>query len=206
MSASTYRVIAAITKCQRQHVYDIRRTAFSQAGVELASTSGDDKYDADDNSTSYLLYQEDRPVGTLRASIYASELQWRRVPAMDFFMPAITQSFHNDDPMVQSSQFAILPPGRSKTWLPNASLFQILVDTASRYEAHWIISIIRDRPSQLKFYGRLGFRPISSPQWFPPVNRMCVLMCAPIDTFAQWTLQHRLRHQPPPPELLPGIS
>lgn len=189
MTEHVYRLAPASTQREKDTAFKLRQLAYVNSDVDTTADPLRDKHDDQDNSLSQLLYQDDVPVGTIRASIYSSSFGWRPIPAMDHYSQELRESFSSATPISQSSFFAIVPAGRGQHWRPKALLFRALLDVAIGHNVGWMVTIVRDRRTQRNFYAKLGFQPIASPKLYPPVNRMSVLLCTKVEDFDRWVTQ-----------------
>jgi hypothetical protein len=186
-----YRTTAANTQNDLCAVYRIRGAAYLHCDADIpAGATITDEYDEQPNCLSHLLFLDDAPIGTIRTSIYASCFQWMRVQALDLFDTAICEHIGEMVPVVQSSHFAIVPEGRCHALLPKLLLYQRLIDVAAIYSIDSIITIVRNRPTQIAFYSKAGFRAISQPCTHPQVNRSCILLHGRVDDFSQWVTRN----------------
>ena len=184
-----YVTSAARTPEDREIVYRIRRTAYINSDADIDDAPLKDAYDERENSLSHLLYRDLDPIGTIRASMCSSEFGWAPLPAMEHYRTELELEFGNRIAIAQSSYFAIAPLGRMRSRFPKAMLFQALANTVARHGIEWIITIVRNRPTQLSFYSKLGFQRIAVPRIHPQVNRMGVLLRTTTQNFADWANQ-----------------
>lgn len=189
MKSHGYRISPASTPQDKDVVFRLRQVAYASSDVDITAEPLKDRYDDQNNSVSYLLHQGESPIGTIRASIYSATFHWQPIPAMEHYDKEIRRVFGLEMPISQTSFFAIAPGGRRRSWLPKALLFRGLLDVAIKHNVDWMVTIVRDRRTQIEFYGKLGFQPIASPKLYPPVNRMSVLLRTKVEDFDQWVTQ-----------------
>lgn len=193
MTRNRYRIAPAFTQQDKDIVFRLRQLAYSNSDVDITAEPLTDKYDDQNNSVSYLLHQDEIPVGTIRVSIYSAIFRWQPIPVVEHYDTEIRRAFGLETPISQSSFFAVVPGGRRRSMLPKAMLFRGLLDVAIKHGTDSMVTIVRDRRTQLEFYAKLGFQPIARPKLYPPVNRMSVLLCTKVKDFDQWVTQQLIR-------------
>jgi hypothetical protein len=183
-----YRVEVANSPAALTAVYRLRQSAFQESDVDLISQDIlSDVYDTYPNSKSHLLFQGDHPIGTIRTSLYSAQYGWQPLPAMELFESDIKQTFSERAPIAQSSFFAIVKDARGRNPLPKLYLYRGLLQTISTNHIDDILTIIRHRPTQQRFYEKIGFTPVSAPKVHPQVNRWGILMHIRTADFTRWT-------------------
>lgn len=88
---------------------------------------------------------------TIRGSIYSAAFKWQRISALDPYEAEIVKAVGPETAVEQSSHFAVLPECRTRSWAPKAQLYRALLATAADYQVESIVTIVRDRPTQLRF-------------------------------------------------------
>jgi hypothetical protein len=184
---NSYRTIRARTPAELETVYKLRQVAFANSDAEvLPGELLKDDFDGKANSISHLLLLDEVPIGTIRASIHSDAFEWQRIAAHDAYEAELLDAVGPGIAVAQSSHFAVLPQHRTRSWMPKVRLYKALVTTVAEHGVNSIVTIVRHRPTQIRFYSKLGFRPIASPRIHPAVNRMSVLLLTSRQEFSDW--------------------
>lgn len=167
----------------REQALRIRRECFAvEADADNATVQ--DNYDLLPNSHSYLLVDRDRnPVGTIRFCIYSEAFKWQPIPACDTY-PDVLASI-GPTTVVQSTYFSVLPAHQAPGLLMKLLLIREFIRTALSHRAAHAITIVRNTPTWIAFFKRLGFVPMGTPRTHPWAKREGVLIGAsPLDVLA----------------------
>lgn len=137
-----------------------------------------DKYDGLPNSKSVMIYEHNKIVASLRASIYHPELQYTRAPSLENFKEEVSYHLGLDKVIVDSNRLVInSEKSESKTFfkLP----FRFMVLNLQKYNSDYLITAVRKNHAPL-YQRYLLMEPISNLKNFPGVNFETILMAGDV--------------------------
>jgi hypothetical protein len=153
-----YTVAAATSPTQWEAVSALRRECF---GADFGAAVRD-AYDDLPGSVTFLLHAPDGdPIGTIRCCTSASETGCRSLPASELYPQEIGAL--GGFVVAQSTHFAVTGRHREAGLLPKLLLIREVFRTAA-YWADYLVTVVRNRPTCLRFYGRMGFTPMGPPR------------------------------------------
>ena len=163
-----FRTVLA-SRSEHGRVLAIRRQAYSTLGK--SSASSEQLRDSDDdlaNCRSYLLISnQDEYAGTIRPCVSCKEFNWPPLPMRHFYPDEIAELSHLKKPIIQSSLCGVIPKYRRMGVFPTLSLLRAVCLTALAFDIDLFISLSSNRPSKLRFWGRLGLQPKADPVPYP---------------------------------------
>jgi hypothetical protein len=172
----------ASTPSEMRTVFALRREAFQEG----APTSGEglkDEYDDRPNCRSYLLRTTSgEPIGTVRVCHYSRESGWLPIPAFELYQEEL-RGLGEDRTLVQSTFFAVSSAHRGAALGPKLLLIREVLRVATGSGSDFVVTIVRSRGSQVRFYGRMGFRPLGPARVHPLAGREAVLIGVPTGQF-----------------------
>jgi hypothetical protein len=129
-----------------------------------------DSYDFRENCRSFLLRGS---MGSIRPCVYHPERPGLKVPVFDLYGTEIGDALP-ETPFVQSTHFVSRrEAGHALLMLLFREVFRAAVRSGS---AH-VVTVVQDRESYLRFYGRLGFRAIAAGRTHPQFGIPTALLC-----------------------------
>ncbi|MBL7810259.1 MAG: hypothetical protein JNN28_20725 [Saprospiraceae bacterium] len=133
-----------------------------------------DRYDAQTNTKSCMVYEDDQLVGSIRACVYAAELGHLNIPAFEVYKDDIQRVIGLDKVIVESNRFVI-----TQEKADSKSLFKIpfrfIVLNINKFDADYVITAVREK--HVPLYQRfLTMEPISQPKKYPGIDVDMVLM------------------------------
>lgn len=157
-------------------VYSMRYRSYSAEGyiAENSSLKFIDEYDDKPNSTCFLLYHQDKAVGSMRTCVFDPS-ERLAVPAMDVFDAEIRNSIGYDSTFTEVNKFVIDPSFQRKGG-SEARLLLVgtVIDEAIRRGSSSLLIAVR--PAHVRFYRILGSKPISEVKPYPHLSFETVLM------------------------------
>ncbi len=137
-----------------------------------------DRYDGLPNSKSVMIFEHNKIVASLRASIYHPEMQYTQAPSLETFKEEVSYHLGLDKVIVDSNRLVINSDKTdSKTFfkLP----FRFMVLNLQKYDSDYLITAVRKRHAPL-YQRYLMMEPISNAKSFPGVNFETVLMAGDV--------------------------
>ncbi|MDO8265649.1 MAG: GNAT family N-acetyltransferase [Candidatus Saccharibacteria bacterium] len=177
-----YSVIAKGPMLDR--VYSMRYRSYSTEGYieENSSLKFIDEYDNKPNSTCFLLYHQNKAVGSMRTCVFDPN-ERLAVPVMDVFDDEIKHNIGYDSTFVEVNKFVIDPSFQRKGGVEARMLLVgTVVEEAIRRGSSSILIAVR--PAHVRFYKMLGCNPISDAKSYPHLTFKTVLMAC---TDIQWS-------------------
>jgi predicted N-acetyltransferase YhbS len=172
----------ASTPSEMRTVYSLRREAFHEG----APTSGEglkDDYDDRPNCRSFLLRTgAGEPIGTVRVCHFSCEFGWLPIPAFDLYEEEL-RGLGENRTLLQSTFFAVSSAHRGAALGPKLLLIREVLRAATDSGCDFVVTIVRSRGSQVRFYGRMGFRPLGPTRVHPLAGREAVLVGVPTGQF-----------------------
>lgn len=159
-------------------VHAIRREAFASKGEFVSTHSYSDEFDSLPNSFTFLLQSDKQPIGTIRLTAFGGRNDWTQIPAFGLYAEELDGARQLNRAMLQSSLFAVSSGGRSLDLTPKLLLLREFLRLAIQFEVEQMITVVRNWPTQLKFYARMGLVPMSPPKQHPWANVDTVLLSA----------------------------
>lgn len=177
-----YSVIAKGPMLDR--VYSMRYRSYSAEGYieENSSLKFIDEYDNKPNSTCFLLYHQNKAVGSMRTCVFDSS-ERLAVPVMDVFDEEIRNTIGYGSTFVEVNKFVIDPTFQRKGGVEARMLLVgTVVEEAIRKGSSSIVIAVR--PAHVRFYKMLGCHQISDAKSYPHLSFKTVLMAC---TDIQWS-------------------
>jgi hypothetical protein len=174
-----YYTVAASSPLEQRMVFATRHEAYLESYPDFSGPGSRDSYDDQPNCLSYVVYtREGAPVGSIRPCIHSSAFGFLPVPAFDLFQDEVERFIGSHNSIVQSTHFVMLPQARGAELLPKLLLFREVMRTAAEHGADYIMTIVKNSPALLRFYGRMGLSPIGAPKMHPVAKREGALIAA----------------------------
>ena len=177
-----YSVIAKGPMLDR--VYSMRYRSYSAEGyiAENSSQKFIDEYDNQPNSTCFLLYHQNKAIGSMRTCVFDSN-QRLTVPVMEVFYDELKNNIGYDNTFVEVNKFVIDPTFQRKGGVEARMLLVgTVVEEAIRRGSTSIVLAVR--PAHVRFYKMLGCHQISDIKSYPHLTFKTVLMAC---TDIQWS-------------------
>jgi N-acyl-L-homoserine lactone synthetase len=177
-----YSVVAKGPMLDR--VYSMRYRSYSAEGYieENSSLKFIDEYDDKPNSTCFLLYHQNKAVGSMRTCVYDSNKRLA-VPVMEVFDEEIRNTIGYDSTFVEVNKFVIDPSFQRKGGVEARMLLVgTVVEEAIRRGSSTIVIAVR--PAHVRFYKMFGCHQISDAKSYPHLSFKTVLMAC---TDIQWS-------------------
>ena len=203
----------AMTPSEMRTVHAVRREAFHE-GTPTSRQALDDGYDDLPNCRSYLLFTTaGEPIGTVRVCHYSREFGWLPIPAFDLYGEELA-GFGERRTLVQSTFFAVSSSHRGAALGPKLLLIREVLRAATDSGSDLVVTIVRSRGSQVRFYGRMGFRPMGPSRVHPLAGHEAVLLGVPTVQFLDAVRKSRFlspvgdfaaRRSAPQPETEEGV-
>lgn len=170
-----------LKSCELRSEFDqvaaLRYTAYRSvdAIAENPSSRFIDPYDFLPNTKSCLVYENELPVASVRSCVYAPDLGYLRIPAMDAYKEDIKAACGLDKVMVESNRFVTLPEKADSKVLFKIP-FRFIILNLLKFQGDFILTAVREK--HIPLYKRfLTMEPISKPKLYPGINAEMVLMC-----------------------------
>lgn len=133
-----------------------------------------DLYDAQTNTKSCMVFEDNQLVGSIRACVYAAELGNMAIPAFEVYKEDIRQSIGLDKVIVESNRFVITQEKADSKILFKVP-FRFIVLNINKFDADYVITAVREK--HVPLYQRfLTMEPISQPKKYPGIDVNMVLM------------------------------
>lgn len=189
-----YYTRPAVSAEDRAMVMALRCEAFATEGASMQALK--DRYEEAPHSQPHLLFYRgaDAPIGSIRTCLYSDKFDWRPVPAFDLYRQEIEDAYGAEVSLLQSTHFCVSAGHRAMALLPKLVLLRELLRTAICSDAAHVITIVKNQPSQLRFYRRMGFEPRGPARIHPLPNREGVLIAVATDTFRRTVRASRTLH------------
>jgi hypothetical protein len=165
-------------------VYSMRYRSYSTEGYieENSSLKFIDEYDNKPNSTCFLLYNQNKAVGSIRTCVF-DPLDRLAIPVMEVFDQEIRNDIGYDSTFVEVNKFVIDPSFQRKGGVEaRMQLIGSAVEEVIRRNASSLLLAVR--PAHVRFYKMFGCNPISDAKSYPHLSFKTVLMAS---TDIQWT-------------------
>jgi N-acyl-L-homoserine lactone synthetase len=165
-------------------VYSMRYRSYSAEGyiAENSSLKFIDEYDNRPNSTCFLLYHQNKAIGSMRTCVFDSS-ERMAVPVMEVFDEELRNNIGYDNTFVEVNKFVIDPSFQRKGGVEARMLLVgTVVEEAIRRGSSSIVLAVR--PAHVRFYKMLGCNPISEAKSYPHLTFKTVLMAC---TDIQWS-------------------
>ena len=180
--AKTYRALVALEAGARRDAYTLRHSSYLDSGFIEPRAGGlfRDEFDDLDNAATIVVYDEERPVASVRVCFMSREL--REAPA------------HHAFPDEVDAILAAAPPGLAGMGVaeitrlvrsPDAAnnqglvflLYRLAGDLVIKNDVRVILSSVRR--NHMPFYRRIGFVDVAGPRAYPGLNcPMHLLSCS----------------------------
>jgi N-acyl-L-homoserine lactone synthetase len=165
-------------------VYSMRYKSYSAEGYieENSSLKFIDEYDDKPNSTCFLLYHQNKAIGSMRTCVFDPS-EHITVPVMEIFDDEIRGNIGYDNTFVEVNKFVIDPTFQRKGGVEARMLLVgTVVEEAIRRGSSSILIAVR--PAHVRFYKMLGCNQISDAKSYPHLTFKTVLMAC---TDIQWS-------------------
>ena len=151
-----------------------------------------DNEDGAPNARSYLLVAPDeRPAGTIRASVSSAEFGWPTLRLSKLYPREMEKLLRVGEPVVQSARFGIVPAFRGQRLSP--CLLRAVYAAGIAFGADRLVSFVSARPSKLRSWNRIGWRTASEPLAYPLDPHNAVLVVGSIAEILQIARQSKDR-------------
>jgi N-acyl-L-homoserine lactone synthetase len=177
-----YTVVAKGPMLDR--VYSMRYRSYSAENYieENSSLKFIDDYDGKPNSTCFLLYHQNKAIGSMRVCEY-NTIERLKVPVMEVFEEEIRNNIGYNSTFVEINKFVIDPSFQRKGGAEaRMLLIASMVEEAVRRGAACMLLAVR--PAHVRFYKMLGCQQISDIKSYPHLSFKTVLMAC---TDIQWS-------------------
>lgn len=165
-------------------VYGMRYKSYSAENyiAENSSLKFIDEYDGKPNSTCFLLYHQNKTMGSMRICEYNPQ-ERLPVPVMEIFDDEIRANIGYDSTFVEINKFVIDPSFQRKGGVEARMLLvATMVEEAIRRGSTSMLLAVR--PAHARFYKMLGCHQISDIKSYPHLSFKTVLMAC---TDIQWS-------------------
>lgn len=165
-------------------VYGMRYKSYSAENYieENSSLKFIDEFDGKPNSTCFLLYHQNKTIGSMRICEY-NPRERLPVPVMEIFDDEIRTNIGYDSTFVEINKFVIDPSFQRKGGVEARMLLvATMVEEALRRGSSSMLLAIR--PAHTRFYKMLGCHQISDIKSYPHLSFKTVLMAC---TDIQWS-------------------
>ena len=171
-----FRLLAADNALVREAVYRVRYIAYTHEGVELdgegEAGSFSDRFDDEANCFSFLLTQNDRPIGSIRANHRLRPDQ--QVASSIAYQHDLAVALGNES-FVESNRFVVHPDSDHRSKKPLLQLMRGVALHLKLTQARYVVTAVRE--SHVRFYERmLKMHPISGPRRYPGLSLDLVLL------------------------------
>lgn len=143
--------------------YQLRYRAYASADLiqEQEEEILCDHFDKQANTRIHLLWHDNKPVATIRSSIWSERYEWASTESINKYKKEVAEHLGLETKILESCRFAIAPELKGRKSLMAQLLLFRIQDLSSRFdECQQIITAVREK--HVSFYQRmLGFEPIS---------------------------------------------
>lgn len=140
-----------------------------------------DIYDGMKNCHSYIIYQNDEPVGTIRSCVYSSKYNWVKIPVLDIFAEEISSNIEKNKTLIEINKLTILPKFQKKFLLYSMGLFRNILINTYQYHADYLLAAVRT--NHIRFYKNIFLLPISKEKVYPGVKFKTVLLAGDVNKY-----------------------
>ncbi len=133
-----------------------------------------DKYDAQPNTKTCLIYEDNKALASVRACVYSKVHNFMEIPSFEVYKDEIEKELGLDKVIVESNRFVITPE-----MVDSKSLFKIpfrfIILNLHKFKGDFIITAVREK--HIPLYKRfLTMEPISGLKKYPGIDVDMVLM------------------------------
>jgi hypothetical protein len=174
--SDNYVLQACQTEEEISAAFKLRYVAYKNVDAihENPEAEFKDKYDFLENSTTCLIYEENKPVASLRTCIYDKEQLFMEIPAFEVYREEIEREIGFDKKIIESNRFVIDPEKVDSKQLFKIP-FRFVILNALKFECDYLLTAVR--PKHVSIYKRFfGLEPISTPKKYPGINVEMVIM------------------------------
>ena len=143
--------------------YNLRYRAYRSVDAIPASDQEifTDKYDAQENVRTYLIWHEGQPVASVRSLTWSSAYNWTPTDSIVFFKEEIDRHIGLKTPVLESNRYVVDPEFKGrKSLMAQMLLFRIQAIGSRIDKCEHVITAVR--PRHASFYKRfMNFEPIS---------------------------------------------
>ncbi len=147
----------------KQLAFQIRYRAYLHAGMASENEEGMlyDKYDFSPNVRIFLVWNQGKPVATIRSCIYSAAYNWMPTEGINYFEKDLNEKVGEKIPILESNRFAIDPDFQGRhSIFAQFLLFRAHGLNAAFHQCEYIITSVQT--NHIAFYKRfLGLHPIS---------------------------------------------
>lgn len=174
-AVSSYHSIRA-TGALLEDVYRLRYDAYSAQGHIDKNDSGRfmDKYDSMTNCTSFLTYNGEKPIGSIRISAYHPNSN-HIIPVMENFSEELASHIGMNHSFVEINRFVVHPDFQRKGGArARFSIYKNALEQVVQLQPTCVVAAVREE--HMRFYKMLNFEPISEVKPYSGVKFKAVLM------------------------------
>jgi hypothetical protein len=161
---------------ERATAYAMRYQAYRACGAitPREDESFFDRYDGRPHCTTYLLFERDGPIASIRACVYSEAFDQEPIPGLEVYRDAIEAHIGLDRTIVESNRFIFAPDYQRSVLVPKLHLFRNIARAALDHQADFIITAVRKKHEE--FYQKLCFTAISDERTYPCLKVKMILM------------------------------
>ena len=174
-SKASYRSIEARGP-MLDRVYSMRYKSYSNEEYidKNDSMKFMDQYDAMPNCKSFLTYQGDNAIGSIRSCIYDPQ-ENLPIPVMEVFDDELREATGYNDIMIEANKFVVDPTFQKSGGVrARFNVYKNIVDTIIDNNAKYLVACIRTE--HIKFYKMLHFNPASEIKSYPHLKFKTLLV------------------------------
>lgn len=157
-------------------VYALRYQAYSEKDyIDRNDTERFmDKYDAMTNCASFLTYNGEKLIGSIRICAYHPNKGYP-IPVMESFHRELSEHIGMDKPFVEINRFVVHPEFQRKGGVrARFSIYKNALDQVVELQPAFVVAAVREE--HMRFYKMLNFEPISEIKPYPGLKFKTVLM------------------------------
>lgn len=157
-------------------VYALRYDAYSAQDYidKNDSERFTDKYDAMKNCTSFLTYNGEKLIGSIRICAYHPNSDYP-IPVMENFYEELSSHIGMDKSFVEINRFVVHPDFQRKGGVQaRFSIYKNALDQVIQLQPAYVVAAVREE--HMRFYKMLNFEPISEVKPYPGLKFKTVLM------------------------------
>lgn len=139
-----------------------------------------DKYDAQENVRTYLIWHEGQPVASVRSLTWSATYNWAPTDSIVLFEEEIAQHIGLNTPVLESNRYVVDPEFKGrKSLMAQMLLFRIQAIGSRIDNCEYVITAVR--PRHASFYKRfMNFEPISEELAIEQVAFPIQLLATPV--------------------------
>lgn len=145
---------------QKKFVFHLRYKAYAARPHDnRPSKAFLDIYDYYTNCKSFLLFDRDVPIGSIRSCIYLDDSQWNSVPALELFRREIDSEIGLREKFIEINRFA-LPYVSALARTSHGMLLRAAITEGIAHKCTFVVMVVNDKSKDL--WRRLGFQTYSA--------------------------------------------